>query len=91
MLLHKSDTNVVIANILVCRHSLYDLTVPKCKNLGDRQTLEKGLVQNALIASSTKCNVGHIFKVSSREATVKKSLLTRKTYEFTFRLIRKES
>ena len=54
MLLHKSDINVAIANILVYQNSLYDLPEPKCKNLSNRQTLEKGVAQTALIASSTK-------------------------------------
>ena len=53
MLLHKSVINAAIANILVYRNSLYDLPRPKCKNLSNRQTLEKGVAQNALIASST--------------------------------------
>ena len=54
MLLNKSDINVAIANILVYRNILYNLPGPKCKNLGDRKTPEKGVAKNALIASSTK-------------------------------------
>ena len=54
MLLPYSDKNVAIENILVNRNSLYHLHGPKCKNLSNRQTLEKGVAQNALIASSTK-------------------------------------
>ena len=54
MLLHKFDINVVIANILVYGNCLYDLSGPKCKNLSNRQTLEKGVAHNALIASSKK-------------------------------------
>ena len=54
MVLHKSEINVAIANILVYRNSLYDLPGPKCKNLGNRQTLKKGVAQNALIAMKAK-------------------------------------
>ena len=53
MLLHKFDINVVIANILVYGNCLYDLPGPKCKNLSNRQTLEKGVahrVKNAMKA-----------------------------------------
>ena len=54
MLLQKSGINLAIANILMYRNSLYDLLGLKFKKLGDRQTPEKGMAQNALIASSTK-------------------------------------
>ena len=41
-------------HLLVFRNSLYDFPGPQCKSLGDRETLEKGVPQNAHIPSSTK-------------------------------------
>ena len=38
MLLHKSNINVAIANILPYSKSRYDLPRPKYKNLGSRET-----------------------------------------------------
>ena len=46
IMLHKSDINVVYRNSL-------DLPGPNCINLNNRQFLEKGVAQTALVASST--------------------------------------
>ena len=41
--------NMAPRHMLVYRNNLYDLRGQKCKNLGDRETLENGMGQNALI------------------------------------------
>ena len=43
-----------IRHSLVYRNSLYNLPGPKYKNSTDRETLEKGVAQNALMALSSK-------------------------------------
>ena len=58
MLLHK--LYMAISHILVYTNCLYELSGPECKNSGDRETLEKSVAQNALIASR-KSNEGQMF------------------------------
>ena len=54
MLLHKLYINMSIRHSLVYRNSLYNLPGPKYKNPTDRETLEKGVAQNALMALISK-------------------------------------
>jgi len=54
MLLHKLYINMSIRHSLVYHNSLYNLPGPKYKNSTDRETLEKGVAQNALMELSTK-------------------------------------
>ena len=54
MLLHKLYINMCIRHSLVYRNSFYNLPGPKYKNSSDRETLEKGVAQNALMALSSK-------------------------------------
>ena len=54
MLLHKLYINMSIRHSLVYRNSLYNLPGPKYKNSTDRETLEKGVAQNALMALISK-------------------------------------
>ena len=54
MLLHKLYINMSIRHSLVYRNSLYNLPGLKYKNSSDRETLEKGVAQNALMALISK-------------------------------------
>ena len=54
MLLHKLYINMSIRHSLVYRNSFYNFPGPKYKNSNDRETLEKGVAQNALMALSSK-------------------------------------
>ena len=54
MLLHKLYINMSIRHSLVYRNSLYNLPGPKYINSTDRETLEKGVAQNALMALISK-------------------------------------
>ena len=54
ILLHNLYINMAIRHILVYENSLYDVPGLKYKNSKDRETLKKGVAENARIAFSTK-------------------------------------
>ena len=54
ILLYQLHINMVIRHILVYENSLYDVPRLKYKNSSDRETLKKGMADNARIAFSTK-------------------------------------
>ena len=53
MFIYKLYINMAIRH-MVYRNSLYDLAGQKYKNSSDRETLKKGVAENARIAFSTK-------------------------------------
>ena len=85
MLLHKSDINMVFANILMYQKSLQDLPGPKCKNYHRRETLKRAWPKTTLYHRVQKWYKGQIFQASSKEViNVEKSLLTRKSNDLQF-------
>ena len=86
MLLHKSYINVAIANILLCRKSLYDLSSPKYKIRLGANCVKRAWPETTWYHRLQKWYQGQMFSASSKDPiTVEKTLLTRKANGWTFR------